>query len=248
MNRTWKTLILITIAVAALSCPQPETEKLQTDAAPAAVETGPDPTVVDADHYKAEFENEQVRLVRITYGPGEESVMHYHPDCVGVFLTDQHVEFEMPDGTFEEVHAEAGEHIFLPAASHLPKNIGEEPFELVLVELKAAGAPTEAAAEETGPDPTVVDADRYKAEFENEWVRLVRITYGPGEESVMHYHPDSVGVFLTDHHVEFGKPDGTSEESHVEAGQHIFAPAESHLPKNIGEEPLELVLVELKGP
>jgi len=247
MNRTWKTFILITIAAVTLSCSQPETDTAQTDATPAAAETGPDPTVVDADHYKTEFENELVRVVRITYGPGEESVMHYHPDSVGVFLTDQHVEFVKPDGTSEEVHAEAGQYVFAPAGQHLPKNLGEEPFELVLVELMSAGTEV-AAMEETGPDPTVVDADHYKVEFENERVRVVRITYGPGEESVMHYHPNSVAVFLTDHHVGFGRPDGTSEEAHVEAGQHSFAPAEQHLPKNIGEEPLELILIDIKGP
>jgi len=34
-----------------------------------------DPTIIDSTHYKVEFENEQVRVVRITYGPGEKSVM-----------------------------------------------------------------------------------------------------------------------------------------------------------------------------
>ncbi len=38
-----------------------------------------DPVKVDAKHYKVEFENDQVRVLRITYGPGEKSVMHEHP-------------------------------------------------------------------------------------------------------------------------------------------------------------------------
>jgi quercetin dioxygenase-like cupin family protein len=248
MSRTWKTVLVIALFVLPLlSCSQPETETPQQEAAPVAVETGPDPTVVDADHYKTEFENERVRVVRITYGPGEESVMHYHPDLVGVLLTDHHVTFEMPDGSSEEVQEEAGGYIFAPAVQHLPKNIGEEPLELVVVELKSAGPEVGApAAVEAGPDPTVVDADHYKVEFENERVRVVRITYGPGEESVMHYHPDLVGVLLTDHHVAFEMPDGSSEEAHEEAGGYVFAPAGQHLPKNLGEEPLELVVVELK--
>ena len=139
MNHTSRTMILIALAlVACLSCSQPETEKPAPAVAPAAAapETGPDPTVVDADHYKVEFENEQVRVVRITYGPGEQSVMHYHPDNVAVFLTAGHVEFGMPDGSSAEASAEAGTHEFAPAGQHLPKNIGDEPLELVLVELK----------------------------------------------------------------------------------------------------------------
>ncbi len=35
-----------------------------------------DATKVDSTHYEVEFENDQVRVLRITYGPGEKSVMH----------------------------------------------------------------------------------------------------------------------------------------------------------------------------
>ncbi|MDH3268599.1 MAG: hypothetical protein OEM46_07060, partial [Ignavibacteria bacterium] len=38
-----------------------------------------DATVVDPDHYKVEFENDEVRVLRINYDPGEKSAMHSHP-------------------------------------------------------------------------------------------------------------------------------------------------------------------------
>jgi hypothetical protein len=43
-----------------------------------------DPVKVDPKHYKVEAENKQVRVLRSTYGPGEKSVMHGHPACVGL--------------------------------------------------------------------------------------------------------------------------------------------------------------------
>ncbi len=96
-----------------------------------------DPTIIDSTHYKVEFENEQVRVVRITYGPGEKSVMHEHPDGVEVFLTDQNVKFTYPDGKTEEITAKAGETNWAPGVKqHLPENIGDEPLELILVEMK----------------------------------------------------------------------------------------------------------------
>ncbi|MDH3626607.1 MAG: hypothetical protein OEV00_05860 [Acidobacteriota bacterium] len=243
MNRTWTLLLVITFAVFALvSCSAPESDNGYADTTPAE-ETNPDPTVVDAGHYKIEFENDRVRLVRISYGPGEESVMHYHPDSVAVFLTDSLVEMGLPDGSSEELAQQTGQHMFSPAGQHLPRNIGDSPMELMLVELKSGSA---TATAEMGPDPTVVDSDHYTLEFENESVRVIRIAYGPGEESVMHYHPDNVAVFLTDIHSEMGAADGSSEEMQSHAGQHGFAAADQHLPKNIGDEPFELVLVELK--
>jgi len=47
-----------------------------------------DPVKVDPKHYKVEFENASVRVLRISYAPGEKSVMHYHPNAVAVYLTD----------------------------------------------------------------------------------------------------------------------------------------------------------------
>lgn len=97
-----------------------------------------DPVVVDAEHYKLEFENEHVRVLRITYGPNEKSVMHYHPAAVAVFLVDQKVQFTFPDGGTAAVESKAGEAIWTEAGPHLPENVKDRPLELILVELKAA--------------------------------------------------------------------------------------------------------------
>ena len=204
---------------------------------------GGDPTVVDPEHYTTEFENEAVRIVRIAYGPGEESIMHYHPDSVAVFLTDHLVQMTMPDGSTEEISASAGEALFIPGGQHLPKNISDLEWELALVEFKKSDS---AAGESGGPDPIVVDADHYAAEFENDAVRIVRIAYEPGEESVMHYHPDSVAVFLTDHRVQMTMPDGSTDEISANAGDALFIPGGQPLPKNISDSAWELALVELK--
>ena len=248
MNRTWKKMIPLAVVVLAIACAPPPAQEPETEAVAATeTETAPepaDPTVVDPDHYEVEFENDRVRVLRTIYEPGEESVMHYHPDHVAVVLTDGHWEFELPDGSMEPVHMTAGSHMFVPAGEHRPRNIGEESSEAIVVELKE-GTGSE-AVEAQGPDAIEVDADHYEAEFENDRVRIVRINYGPGEESVMHYHPDHFAVFLTDHHVQFLFPDGSTEEVHAGAGEHIFAPGGQHLPKNIGEEPFEVVIVELK--
>ena len=125
-----------------IACAQPETETAPPAAdqveeeVVAAVEEELDPTVVDPQHYKTELDNDRVRILRIAYGPGEESVMHFHPDSVAVFLTDHLVQMTMPDGSTEEISTEAGETLFIPAGQHLPKNIADSAWELILVELK----------------------------------------------------------------------------------------------------------------
>src|SRR5712692_1718191 len=53
------------------------------------------PVKVDSKHYTVEFENDQVRVLRIKYGARDKSVMHSHPNGVGVFLTETHVKFTL---------------------------------------------------------------------------------------------------------------------------------------------------------
>lgn len=96
-----------------------------------------DPVKVDPKHYKVEFENEQVRVLRIRYAPGEKSVMHEHPASVAVFLTDGQTKFTLPDGKTQLLPSKAGASVWEPAGRHLPENVGDKPFELILVELKS---------------------------------------------------------------------------------------------------------------
>jgi len=92
---------------------------------------------VDRTHYKVEFENKQVRVLRINYGPHEKSVMHGHPATVAVFLSEGRARFTFPDGKTEERSWTAGQSLFIPAENHLPENLADKPLELVLIELKS---------------------------------------------------------------------------------------------------------------
>jgi beta-alanine degradation protein BauB len=96
-----------------------------------------DPVKVDPNHYKVEFENASVRVLRVKVGAGEKSVMHRHPNAVAIFQTNGRVKFTFPNGKTEERDIVAGTTLWTPAITHLPENIGSSEFEVVLVELKA---------------------------------------------------------------------------------------------------------------
>ncbi len=61
-----------------------------------------DAVKVDPKHYKVEFENRSVRVLRVKYGPHEKSVMHSHPNSVAIFQRDGRVKFTYPGGKSEE--------------------------------------------------------------------------------------------------------------------------------------------------
>lgn len=106
-----------------------------------AAASAQDPVKVDPKHYKVEFENSQVRVLRINYGPHEKSVMHHHPGSVAVYLSDGEARMTMPDGKSQNTPIKAGVAEWTPAGSHQPENVGDKPFELILVELKTHKAP-----------------------------------------------------------------------------------------------------------
>ena len=108
-------------------------------AVPAAL--AQDATKVDAKHYKIEFQNKRVRIVRAHYGPHEKSVMHSHPDLVAIFQTDGRVKFTFPNGKTEERETKAGQAQFIPAVRHLPENLMDTDMEVILVEFKTARKP-----------------------------------------------------------------------------------------------------------
>ena len=96
-----------------------------------------DPVKVDPKHYSVEFENAQVRVLRVKYGPHEKSVMHRHPNSVAIFQTDAQVKFNFPNGKSQDAGGKAGQVTWNPATTHLPENTGEQPFEVIVVELKS---------------------------------------------------------------------------------------------------------------
>ena len=96
-------------------------------------------------------------------------------------------------------------------------------------------------------DAVKADPKHYHVMSENDQVRILHIHYGPHEKSVMHSHPSSVAVFLTDGQVKFTFPDGKTQDASGKAGEARYAAATAHNPENFGDKPFEAIVVELKG-
>lgn len=95
-----------------------------------------DPIVTDPDHYSVVFENDLVRVIRISYGPGEKSVMHDHRAGVLVSFDDSTGKMTLPDGSVIDSDIEARTASWADAGSHLPESTSSKAFELIYVELK----------------------------------------------------------------------------------------------------------------
>src|SRR5713101_4475478 len=99
-----------------------------------------DAVKVDPKHYTVVTENDQVRVLKVHYGPHEKSVMHSHPATVAVFLTDAKAQFTFPDSKTQDLVVKAGQSQYQAATTHLPENTGDKGMEVIVVELKGHAA------------------------------------------------------------------------------------------------------------
>jgi quercetin dioxygenase-like cupin family protein len=87
-----------------------------------------------------EFENAQVRVLRVTYPPNEKSVMHSHPNSVAIFLTGRqgkvYASRREDAGHDGESRHESMDRRHQASA----RERGDKPFELILVEMKGKAA------------------------------------------------------------------------------------------------------------
>jgi hypothetical protein len=61
-------------------------------------------------------------------------------------------------------------------------------------------------------DPLKVEPAHYKLAFENEYVQVVNVHYGPHEKSGLHSHMGGVVVVLTAGHLRFTDENGKTQE------------------------------------
>ena len=98
-------------------------------------------TVEDPEHYKLEFENEFVRVIRCRIPARDKVKMHNHPlGSVIIFMTDQNLHQTLETGKTEEAHNKAGHVLWANGSQsqHMGENVTDQMYEYIRVDVKAA--------------------------------------------------------------------------------------------------------------
>jgi quercetin dioxygenase-like cupin family protein len=94
-----------------------------------------DPLDVASNVYKPKLENDRVRVLEVTFEPGDIAAMHKHPDHVVYVLMGGKMKLTSM-GKTDVLDLADGDVIFLNAQSHEAQNIGQSTLQLLVVELK----------------------------------------------------------------------------------------------------------------
>jgi beta-alanine degradation protein BauB len=96
-------------------------------------------------------------------------------------------------------------------------------------------------------DPTKVEPTHYKLAFENEYVQVVNVHYGPHEKSGLHAHMGGVVVVLTTGHLRFTDENGTTKEVFAKPGDPRWFPPFKHKVENLGDTAYNAVYIGIKA-
>jgi quercetin dioxygenase-like cupin family protein len=206
-------------------------------AAVASIPTQPSATLL---------ENGEVKVLRAfeqANGPGK---FHQHTmNRVMVYLEPGRQRFQYQDGRKPETFDwQAGQVVWSPADGMHAGEVLDHPFNIIEIELKNTGTAKPISA---GQDPLKVAPGDYKLEFENPQVRVLRVMIPPHASVPMHAHTlDRVTIFLTDQH--FSSKDSTGKVTTADhkAGDVAWGTPTEHAEQNLGDQPFEAVVVELK--
>ena len=92
----------------------------------------PDAVAADAKHYKVEFENDIVRVLRVRLDAGDSTPRHAHSAYCAIELSDS----SLKEGDGPTSESKAGQVFCGDATSHAPKNVGKALAESIVVEFK----------------------------------------------------------------------------------------------------------------
>jgi quercetin dioxygenase-like cupin family protein len=96
-----------------------------------------DPVKAASNVYKKVLlDNDQVRVLQVEFAPGEVAPWHWHPNHVIYALTGGKLEITDKDKPATVLEIKPGDTMYLPAVTHMAKNIGTTTVKLVVTELK----------------------------------------------------------------------------------------------------------------
>ncbi len=204
------------------------------------------PEEVSPDIYKVLLDNEDVKVLEVTFEPGQSDNLHDHNPMTIYVLEGGKVQGTLPDGTVNERDIPSGfvGHQF-EKVRHQIKNIGDNTIKIILVERKNTHSTNYSDIDLILPEE--VSPNRYGVLLDNEDVKVVMVTFPPEKGDNMHEHGVTTYYALMGGKLKNTLADGTITEMDIVDG---FVGHGKKLVKhqmmNVGSDTVKVLLVEHK--
>ena len=97
-------------------------------------------------------------------------------------------------------------------------------------------------------DPVAVSPDIYTVLFENEEIRVLELTFEPGEREAMHSHPRYTIVTKEGGTLRIHTEGNETRDAEMQVDQpRLVGPVTAHWAENVGDTTVRVIAVEFKG-
>ena len=205
------------------------------------------PEKVSPEIYEVLLENEAVKVMKVTFAPGQEDNMHDHYPFTGYLINGGKAQVTMPDGKVNEREFPSG---FIAhngnGIRHKVKNIGLNDINIILIEHKKLGS-TPTFENDVNLSAHAVSPDIYEIVHEDELIKVYTAIFPAGSSDNVHEHGMNTAYVITGGKVQITGPDGSVNERNIPDGAVLHSDKMvRHQVKNIGETDIKVLLAEYK--
>ena len=205
------------------------------------------PEEVSPNIYEVLLENETVKVMKVSFAPGQEDNMHDHYPFTGYLINGGKAQVTMPDGKVNEREFPSG---FIAhngnGIRHKVKNIGSNDINIILIEHKKLGS-TPTFENDVNLSAHAVSPDIYEIVHEDELIKVYTAIFPAGSSDNVHEHGMNTAYVITGGKVQITGPDGSVNERSIPDGAVLHSDKMvRHQVKNIGETDIKVLLAEYK--
>ena len=238
MMMRWPTLNVLLVALLNLSLTCERQEKKPPE------EVTQDVVVPTPQHAEPMFNNDYVKAVKFTLGPGDKLPLHQGTRRVIYSLSDYKIKWMEGDLQTEKQWKKGQVH-WHDAAQHAVENIGKTEAEYLVVARKDAVLPL-LEGDEISHAISQLDVAYSSVVFDNEDVRVMEVKIPSGEKQPMHSGGHRLVYALTAYDAKYRSDKMGTKESTVKAGTAHWHGPDKHAVENTGQTSANFLIFEFK--
>jgi len=197
-----------------------------------------------SDHANMVFENDYVKVMLFELKPNAELPLHQGEARLVYALSDYAIDWTEAGNTTEKSW-QSGDAHWHEAGAHAVKNSGTSDARFLVVSRTSTPLP-EVGADALSQDIGAVDTMHADVVFENDHVRLMKVSLPVGESQPMHQGANRLVYALSSYQIAYASDQTDTVRTSFEAGEAHWHGADEHAVENVGTSPAEFLVFAFK--
>ena len=200
--------------------------------------------IAHSDHASMILENDYVKVMLFELKPNAGLPLHQGEPRLVYALSDYTIDWTEAGNTTEKSW-QSGDAHWHEAGAHAIKNTGTSDARFLVVSRTSTPLP-EVGADALSQDASAVDTMHADVVYENDHVRLMKVSLPAGESQPMHQGANRLLYALSSYEIAYASDQTDTVRTSFEAGEAHWHGADEHAVENVGTTPAEFLVFAFK--